>query len=183
LSDKKTYQLNIRLDHENFTLLNQISKDVRQSPSTVGSQIISQWIEFYYYKIYRGDIIVSQPILRKFFDIVDDKSNSIEAVAGFAADYIIKEIKIQKGQITYPVLVDHILKWNKGNHLLLNRIEQEGVSDVFISRHNLGRNWSALQCQTYTKAFEIIGQTVISAEYDQEDTFTFEVVQRKNNNQ
>jgi len=179
LSGKKTYQLNIRLDHENFTLLNQISKDAKQSPSTVGSQIISQWIEFYYYKIHRGDVIFSRQILRKIIDILD--KSKIDKISEFMARHIIKEIRLQKGDVTYSVLAEHILKWNKGNHLQLNRIRQNNnhndYSDVFISKHNLGFNWSELECKTYTRAFELIGQTIISSEYD-EDMFCIKVISR-----
>jgi hypothetical protein len=83
LPGKKTHQLNIRLDHENFTLLNQISKDAKQSPSTVGSQIISQWMEFYYYKIHRGDVIFSKQVLKKIIGILD--KSDIDKISEFMA--------------------------------------------------------------------------------------------------
>jgi len=74
-------------------------------------------------------------------------------------------------------LIDHILKWNKGNHLIFNKIEKDDC-DVFISRHNLGRNWSEIECKTYTTAFELIGETVINAEFE-DDIFSFEVVRHE----
>ncbi|MDH3657199.1 MAG: hypothetical protein OEM77_03590 [Nitrosopumilus sp.] len=161
--------------------MGQISKDTRQSPSAIGSQIVSQWIEFYYYKIHKGDIMFSKPILRKIVGIMD--KSKIDKASKFMARHIIKEIRLQEGDVTYPVLSEHILKWNKGNHLKLNRIRQNGNNhkdgyDVFISKHNLGCNWSELECKTYTNAFEMIGQNIISSEYD-EDTFCIKVINRK----
>ena len=101
------------------------------------------------------------------------------------ARHIIKEIRLQEGTVTYPVLVERILKWNNLNRLSLNRIKQNNInnhnddccSDVFVSKHSLGFNWSELECKTYTKAFEMVGQSVISNEYD-EDTFCIEVTNR-----
>ena len=181
LSDKKTHQLNIRLNHENFILLNQMSKDTKQGPSTIGSQIVSQWIEFYCYKIHKGDVIFSKQLLKKIIGILD--KSKIDKVSEFMARHIIKEIKLQEGYVTYPVLSDHILKWNKVNRLQLNRIRQnnnhDDCSDMFVSKHNLGCNWSELECKTYTKAFELIGENVISSEYD-EDMFCIKVIVRNN---
>lgn len=178
------HQLNIRLDHENFILLSQISKDVKQSPSTVGSQIVSQWIEFYYYKIHRGDIIFSKQVLRKIVSILD--KSKIDRISKSMAKHIIKEIKLQEGTVSYPVLVEHILKWNSLNQLSINRIKQDSsnnhhnddcCSDVFVSKHSLGCNWSELESKTYAKAFEMVGQSIISNEYD-EDMFCIKVTNK-----
>ncbi len=164
-------------------MLNKISKDKNQSPSTVGSQIISQWIEFYYYKIHRGDVIFSRHVIKKLISILD--KSKIEKVSEFMANHIIKEIRLQEGNVTYPVLTEHILKWNRGNSLKLNKITKKDAgnyndsSDMFISKHSLGCNWSELECKTYTKAFEKIGQTVTSIEYD-EDSFCFSITNRYN---
>lgn len=160
-----------------------MSKDVKQGPSTIGSQIISQWVELYCYKIHRGDVIFSKQILKKIIGILD--KSKIEYVSKFTAKHIIKEIKLQEGDVTYSVLSDHILKWNKINHLQLNRIRQnknnhdDDCSDMFVSKHNLGCNWSELECKTYTKVFELIGKNVIFSEYD-EDMFCIKVINRNN---
>ena len=162
-------------------MLEQISKDRNQSPSTVGSQIISQWIEFYYYKIHRGDVIFSRQILKKIISILD--KSKIDEVSEFMAKHIINEIKLQEGDVPYSVLIEHILKWNKGNGLQLNKIRQNNKNhndecmDVFISKHSLGCNWSELECKTYTKAFEMVKQNVISSEYDKE-MFCIKVINR-----
>ena len=180
LSDKKIHQLNVRLSHKNFVILEQISKDINQSPSTVGSQIISQWIEFYYYKIHRGDVVLSRQILRKIIGILD--KSKIDEVSKFMAKHIINEIRLQEGEVTYPVLTEHILKWNKGNGLQLNKIRHndnhnDECLDVFISKHNLGCNWSELECKTYTNTFEMVKQNVVSSEYD-EEMFCIKVINR-----
>ena len=157
-----------------------MSKDTKQGPSTIGSQIVSQWVEFYCYKIHKGDVIFSKQFLKKILDILD--KSKIDKVSEFMARHIIKEIKLQEGDVTYPILSDRIIKWNKVNRLQLNRIRQnnnrdDDVLDMFISKHNLGCNWSELECKTYTKAFELIGQDVISSEYDG-DMFCIKVANR-----
>ena len=185
MSGKRMHQLNIRLDHENFTLLSQISKDTKQSPSTVGAQIVSQWIEFYYYKIHRGDVIFSKQVLRNILSILD--KSKIDRISKSMAKHIIKEIKLQEGTVTYPILVERILKWNNLNHLSINRIKQgnnnhhndDCCSDVFVSKHSLGCNWSELESKTYANTFEMVGQLVISNDYD-EDMFCIKVANKSN---
>ena len=172
----KKAQLNIRLDSKTLAIFNDIAKQLNLNPGTLGTQIITQWVEFYYYKIQRGDITISKQILSKYFKVFDKKR--IDEIAKYTAKFIINEIKTQEGNnITYPLLIDHILKWNKGNHLIFNKIEKDDC-DVFISRHNLGRNWSEIECKTYTTAFELIGETVINTEFE-DDIFSFEVVRHK----
>ena len=122
----------------------------------------------------------SKQVLKKIIGILD--KSKIDKVSEFMASHIIKEIKLQEWDVTYPVLFDRIIKWNKVNRLQLNKIRQDGnhdddCSDIFISKHNLGCNWSELECKTYTKAFEMIGQNVISSEYD-EDMFCIKVINR-----
>ena len=177
----KMHQLNIRLDEKNFEILNKISHESSQSPSTFGSHIVKQWIEFYYCKMRRGDVIFSQSILRKLLDALD--KSHIDEISEFMANYIIKEIKMQEGNVDYSVLVDHILKWNKANHLHMSIIEKTNhhntnESDIFTSRHNLGGNWSEMECKTYKRVFEMIGRTILSSEYD-DDTFSFEVIKKR----
>jgi hypothetical protein len=180
MSDKKIRQLNVRLNQKNFAILEQISREINQSPSTVGSQIISQWVEFYYYKIHRGDVVLSRQILKKIISILD--KSRIDEVSKFMARHIINEIRLQEGEVTYPVLTEHILKWNKGNGLQLNKIRHNDNQDVecldvFISKHNLGCNWSELECKTYTYAFEMVKQNVMNSEYD-EEMFCIKVINR-----
>ena len=95
---------------------------------------------------------------------------------------MIQEMRLQEVDVTYSILSDRILKWNKGNRLQLNKIKQNDSHndclDVFISKHNLGCNWSELECKTYTKAFEMIGQNVVSSEYE-EDMFCIKVTNRE----
>jgi len=182
MSDKKIHQLNVRLNQKNFAILEQISREINQSPSTVGSQIISQWVEFYYYKIHRGDVVLSRQILRKIIGILD--KSKIDEVSKFMARHIINEIRLQEGEVTYPILTEHILKWNKGNGLQLNKIrhndnQDDECLDVFISKHNLGCNWSELECKTYTNAFEMVKQNVMHSEYD-EEMFCIKVINRNN---
>ena len=172
----KKDQLNTRLDGNILAIFNDIAKQMNLSPGTLGTQVITQWVEFYYYKIQRGDVILSKQILSKFLDAFDKKR--IDEVAKYAAKVMIDDIKTQEGSdITYQTLVDHILKWNKGNHLIFNKIEKDD-SDMFISKHSLGYNWSELESKTYAKVFQSIGQTVINTEFE-DGIFSFEVIRHK----
>ena len=185
----KMHQINIRLNEKNFGILNRISDESSQSPSTMGSIIINQWLDIYHCKVRRGDIMFSQPILKRLLDSLD--RTQIDDISEFMANHIIKEIKMQEGEVNYHNLIEHILKWNKANHLPLNKISKKNnvnknsfnqtnldESDVFVSRHTLGRNWSEIECKTYKNAFELIGRTIMSSEYD-DDTFSFEVIKKR----
>jgi len=134
----KMYQLNIRLDEKNFEILGKISDKSNQSPSALGSCVVKHWIELYYCKMRRGDIIFSQPILKKLLNSLDE--SHIDEISEFVAKHIIKEIKMQEGDVDYSILVDHILKWNRANHLHMCRIEKtdhnSNESDVFASWQN-----------------------------------------------
>ena len=91
---------------------------------------------------------------------------------------MITEIKTQEGtNLSYLTLVDHVVKWIKINHLIFNKIEKENC-DLFISKHELGRNWSELECKTYANAFELIGKAISNIEFE-DDIFSFEVVKHK----
>ena len=134
-------------------------------------------MEVYYCKMRRGDIIFSQPSLRKILESINP--SRLNDISEFMANHIVKEIKLQEGDVDYDILSEHILKWNKANHLSLNRIEKKNNQtneefDVFLSRHSLGKNWSEIECKTYKKTFEIIGNVVSSCEYD-EDMFSLTV--------
>ena len=169
----KGIQSNIRLNPEVHAILESIAEDSNISFSALTTKILTDYVQFYYYKIERGDITVSQPILRKFIESID--SSSINEIAQYNAKFIISEMKSQEGEVTYDEFVRRSLKWNKGNHLLFNKIEKE-ESDVFVSKHSLGQRWSELQCKTYGFAFELIGQTVVEQAYDSDNSFSLEVV-------
>ena len=139
---------------------------------TQGTKIITDYVEFFYYKIQRGDVTLSQPILKVIFEGLD--SEKIEEIAKKTSKYTMTEIKAQEGNMTYEKLIEHFMKWNKRNHLLFNRIKQKG-SDMFVSKHSVCRNWSEIQCKTYANVFEGIGETVLSKDYDSEDSYSIEV--------
>jgi len=46
---------------------------------------------------------------------------------------------------------------------------------MFVSKHNICRAWSEIQCKTYAKAFKLIGQTVLEMDYDSDESFSLEV--------
>jgi len=167
-----TVQFNLRIKTDIMAILQNIANDMNLTAGTLGTKIITDYVEFFYYKIQRGDVTLSQPILKSIFEGLD--SAKIDEIAKKAADYIISEIKAQEGNVTYEILIEHFLKWNKGNHLLFNRIRQKG-SDMFVSKHSICRNWSEIQCKTYANTFEMVGQTVLEKSFDSDDSYSLEI--------
>lgn len=155
-----------------MAILQQIADDMNLTAGTLGTKIITDYVEFFYYKIQRGDVTLSQPILKAIFEALD--SAKIDDIAKKTADYIHSEIKTQEGNVTYEVLIEHFMKWNKGNHLLFNRIKQKG-SDMFVSKHSICRNWSEIQCKTYANTFEMVGKTVLDRDFDSDDSYSLEI--------
>ena len=155
-----------------MAILQQIADDMNLTAGTLGTKIITDYVEFFYYKIQRGDVTLSQPILKVVFEALD--SAKIDTIANKTADYIISEIKAQEGNVTYDILIEHFLKWNKGNHLLFNRIKQKD-SDIFVSKHSICRNWSEIQCKTYSNTFEMVGETVLEKSFDSNDSYSLEI--------
>ena len=155
-----------------MVILQQIADDMNLTAGTLGTKIITDYVEFFYYKIQRGDVTLSQPILKAVFEALD--SAKIDTIANKTADYIISEIKAQEGNVTYDILIEHFLKWNKGNHLLFNRIKQKD-SDIFVSKHSICRNWSEIQCKTYSNTFEMVGETVLEKSFDSNDSYSLEI--------
>ena len=172
MTNNNTVQFNLRVKTDIMAILQNIADDMNLSAGTLGTKIITDYVEFFYYKIQRGDVTLSQPILKSIFEALD--SAKIDTIAKKTADYIISETRAQEGNVTYDVLIEHFLKWNKGNHLLFNRIKQNG-SDMFVSKHSIGRNWSEIQCKTYSNVFEMIGETVLEKSFDSDDSYSLEV--------
>lgn len=90
------------------------------------------------------------------------------------ANHIVSEIKSQEGKITYDVMVEHFLEWNKENHLIFNKMPQKD-SDLFVSKHSICRNWYEIQCKTHANAFEMAGQIVLEKDFDSSDSYSLEV--------
>ena len=170
--NSNSVQFNLRIKTDIMAILQQIADDMNLTTGTLGTKIITDYVEFFYYKIQRGDVTLSQPILKSIFEGIDSKM--IDGIAKKTSEYILSEIKTQEGNVTYEILIEHFMKWNKGNHLLFNRIKQKG-SDMFVSKHSICRNWSEIQCKTYANVFESVGQTVLSRDYDSDDSYSLEV--------
>ena len=170
--NNNTVQFNLRIKTDIMAILQQIADEMNLTAGSLGTKIITDYVEFFYYKIQRGDVTLSQPILKSIFEGLD--SAKIDEIAKNASKYILSEIKAQEGNVTYDVLIEHFMKWNKGNHLLFNRIKQKG-SDMFVSKHSICRNWSEIQCKTYANVFDSIGETVLSKDYDSDDSYSIEV--------
>ncbi|WP_420546159.1 hypothetical protein [Nitrosopumilus sp.] len=165
-------QFNLRIKPDTLEILQHVAKGLNLTPSSLGAKIITDYLEFYYYKIQRGDIILSPSILKAVFKAIDPKK--IDQISHITAKHILSEIKSQEGKTTYDVLVGHFLKWNHGNHIVFNKISQKD-SDLFVSKHSICRNWSEIQCKTYASVFEMVGQTIVSKDYDSDDSYSLEV--------
>ena len=167
-----TVQFNLRIKSDIMAILQQIADDMNLTAGTLGTKIITDYVEFFYYKIQRGDVTLSQPILKTIFEALDSKM--IDEIAKNTASHILSEIKAQEGNVTYEILIEHFMKWNKGNHLLFNRIKQKG-SDMFVSKHSICKNWSEIQCKTYANTFEMIGETVLEKSFESDDSYSLEI--------
>jgi len=171
-SSTAAVQFNLRIKPDALTALQHVAKEMNLTPSSLGAKIITDYLEFFYYKIQRGDVILSPQILKAMFDAIDPKK--INLISHTAANHVVSEIKSQEGKITYDVLVEHFLEWNRGNHLIFKKIPQKD-SDLFVSKHSICRNWSEIQCKTYANAFEMIGQTVLEIDFDSDDSYSLEI--------
>ena len=170
--NNNSVQFNLRIKTDIMAILQQIADDMNLTAGTLGTKIITDYVEFFYYKIQRGDITLSQPILKTIFEGLDSKK--IDEIAKKTSKYILSEIKAQEGNVTYEILIEHFMKWNKGNHLLFNRIKQKG-SDMFVSKHSICRNWSEIQCKTYANTFEMVSETVLEKSFDSDDSYSLEI--------
>ena len=56
-----------------MAILQQIADDMNLTAGTLGTKIITDYVEFFYYKIQRGDVTLSQPILKAIFEALDSK--------------------------------------------------------------------------------------------------------------
>ena len=168
---KKTAQVNAQLELDVFAILSEIADEQNIKPSTLVGKIITDFVQIYHYKIQRGDITISKPIMKKIFESIDPKRK--QEIIDFTSDFIVSEIKVQEGKITYEKLLEHLVKWNKGR-FQFNRIHQEG-SDLIISKHSMGKMWSEIQCKIYAKCFETVGETVLDVDYESNDSYSIEV--------
>ena len=168
---KKTAQVNGQLDLDVYAILLEIAEGQNIKPSTLVGKIITDFVQIYHYKIQRGDITLSKPIIKKIFETIDPKKK--QEIIDFTSDFIISEIRVQEGNPTYEIFLKHAMKWNKGK-FRFNRIRQEG-SDLIVSKHSLCKTWSEIQCKIYAKCFEMVGETVLEMDYDSEDSYSIEV--------
>jgi hypothetical protein len=173
---KKIGQLNIRTDIELLASFTGIAEQMGQTPSTLAVNVIKDFVQIYHYKIQRGDISLSKPILKKIFETIDPKR--IDEIAEFTSNFIITEIRQQEGKLTYEIILEHFIKWNKGR-IQFNRIHQDD-SDMIVAKHGLCRTWSEMQCKTYAKCFELVGETIRGMGFDSEDSYYIEVVRHSN---
>jgi hypothetical protein len=172
---RKMAQVNGQIDLDVFAGLTEIADEMNIKPSTLVGKIVTDYVQIYAYKIQRGDVTLSKPIIKKIFEMIDP--SKIDEIAEYTANFIISEIKSQEGKITYDILLEHFTKWNKGR-FQFNQIRQDGT-DIIISKHMVCKNWSEIQCKTYANCLKMIGEEVLEMEFDSDTTYSFEVVRRE----
>jgi hypothetical protein len=92
-------------------------------------------------------------------------SSKIDECTEDIASYILGEMKIQVGKLDYEEFENRLLKWNKENNIEFAKFEERD-SIIYVSRHDLGRNWSELQCKIYTMMLKKMDKTVLEYELD-----------------
>lgn len=172
---RKMAQVNGQIELDVYAGLTEIAEGMNIKPSTLVGKIVTDYVQIYAYKIQRGDITLSKPIIKKIFEMIDP--SKIDEIAEYTANFIISEIKSQEGKITYEILLEHFTKWNKGR-FQFNRIHQDGI-DIIISKHMVCKNWSETQCKIYLKCFELIGETVLETDFDSDDSYSMEIARHE----
>jgi hypothetical protein len=143
--------------------------------SALTATIVSDYLHSTKSKQERGDITLAAEILKNILQYVDTKK--CQTIAKANASYIIEEMQMQDEDLGFDELSKRIMQWNnKENKILLRKIERN-ESVKFLQQHHMNRTWSEIQCRTYVKMFELIGETIVpkSAKYDG-TSFSFEVI-------
>lgn len=167
----KSVQFNLRIDPDILNGLADIAGNMGVSPNALATKALTDYVQIYAYKIQRGDVTLSKPIIKKIFEAIDPER--FDEISEYTANFIVSEIMLQEGKITYEKMLEHFMKWNKGR-FQFNRIRQDGT-DLIISKHMICRNWSEIQCKMYSRCFELIGETVVKKEFDSDDSYSIQV--------
>lgn len=156
-------QFNFRLDGQYSKKLKKAALDKEVKSSTLAANIVKKSLDFWEKKSERGEITQPRFVLSKFMEMLD--TSKIDDSLEYIASYILGEMKIQVGKLDFDEFERRITKWNKENNLEFAKFE-ESDSVTYLSKHDLGKNWSEVQCKIYSKMFENVGKTVVEKEFD-----------------
>ena len=156
-------QFNFRLDETYSKKLKHAAEEKETKPSSLAGDIVKKSLDFWDKKRERGEITQARFIISKYMEMIDAKKidNFVEEMVS----YILGEIRIQVGTLDFEEVERRIMKWNKENGIKLVKFE-EADSVIYMSKHDLGENWSYMQGKIYSAIFEKMGKTIVSNEFD-----------------
>ena len=156
-------QFNFRLDETYSKKLKKAADEKDIKSSTLAADIVKKSLDFWEKKRERGEVTQSHYVIAKYMDIL--KTSRIDDCVSDISSYVLSEMKIQMGTLDFEEFEKRILKWNKENSIEFVKF-REIDSIVYVSKHDLGRNWSELQCKVYVKMLETMNRTIINKEFD-----------------
>ena len=156
-------QFNFRFDKQYSEKLKKTAEEKETKPSSLAADIVKKSLDFWEKKRERGEITQARFIIAKYMSILD--SSKIDECIDDITSYILSEMKIQVGNLDFEEFEKRILKWNKENNIEFAKFESND-SITYISKHDLGRNWSDLQCKTYATMLEKMERTVVEKDFD-----------------
>lgn len=156
-------QFNFRLDERYSKKLRKTADEKDIKPSTLAADIVKKSLDFWEKKRERGELTQAHFVIAKYMSILD--SSKIDDCVDDIASYVLSEMKIQVGSLSFEEFEKRILKWNKENAVEFARFE-ETDSVIYVSKHDLGKNWSELQCKVYSSMLEKMDRMVVEKEFD-----------------
>ena len=156
-------QFNFRLNENYSKKLRKMSEEKETKPSSLAAEIVRKSLDFWEKKRERGEITQARFVIAKYMNMLD--SSKIDEYIEDIASYILGEMKIQVGKLDYEEFEKRLLKWNKENNIEFAKFEEHD-SITYVSKHDLGRNWSELQCRIYMMMLKKMDKTVLEHELD-----------------
>ncbi len=156
-------QFNFRLDEKYSNKLKKVADEKETKPSSLAADIVKKSLDFWEKKRERGEITQARFVIAKYMNILD--ASKIDECTEDIASYILGEMKIQVGKLDYEEFEKRLLKWNKENNIEFAKFE-ELDSIIYLSKHDLGRNWSELQCKIYIAMLKKMDKIVLENELD-----------------
>ena len=156
-------QFNFRLDGKYSKKLKAAAAEKEVKPSSLAANIVRKSLDFWEKKRERGEITQARFIISKYMEMLD--ASRIDDFLDDIVSYVLGEMKIQVGKLDFEEVEQRTMKWNKENGIKLVKFE-ESDTVIYMSKHDLGVNWSLIQSKVYCKMFEKMGKSVVDSEYD-----------------
>ncbi|GKS67351.1 hypothetical protein YTPLAS73_08980 [Nitrosarchaeum sp.] len=156
-------QFNFRLDGLYSKKIKRAADENGIKSASLAAKLIKKSLDFWEKKGERGEITQARIIIAKYMEMIDE--SKIDEHIDDIVSYILGEMKMQVGKIDFIEFERRIMEWNKENRIEFAKFE-EADSVVYLSKHDLGKNWSEIQCKVYSRMFEKMGKTVVESEFD-----------------